>query len=213
MAILENAEVQCQAATGDRCGEGALWHPAEQALYWTDINRFLIHRFSLEERTVRTWFFEQPVTALALTDRDETLAVVLGSGLILWEPQSDRRGTPLFRLPGWPFVRCNDARVDPRGSLWIGTMRNNVLDDGSPGEAGGTDGILYRVDSGGHEQEGETRIPSTIRSTKCQVLYDFGGLRRSPRVCKSLKNLKAEDCHGRGRGFEPRRPRHTFQKT
>ena len=46
-----------------------------------------------------------------------------------------------------------------------------------------------------------------------QVLYDFGGLRRSPRVCKSLKNLKTVDCHGRGRGFEPRRPRHTFQKT
>ena len=43
---------------------------------------------------------------------------------------------------------------------------------------------------------------------KMPVLHDFGGLRRSPRVCKSLKNLKAVDCHGRGRGFEPRRPRH-----
>jgi hypothetical protein len=35
----------------------------------------------------------------------------------------------------------------------------------------------------------------------------------SPRgACKSLKNLM-EVCHGRGRGFEPRRPRHTFQKS
>ena len=49
---------------------------------------------------------------------------------------------------------------------------------------------------------------STIRSTKLEVLHDFGGLRRSPRVCKSLKNLRVQDCHGRGRGFEPRRPRH-----
>ena len=30
-------------------------------------------------------------------------------------------------------------------------------------------------------------------------------------VCKSLKNLMVVPCHGRGRGFEPRRPRHTFQ--
>ena len=35
----------------------------------------------------------------------------------------------------------------------------------------------------------------------------MGGFRRSPRACKSLKNLKRQDCHGRGRGFEPRRPR------
>ena len=48
---------------------------------------------------------------------------------------------------------------------------------------------------------------STDRSTKWAVLHDYGGLRRSPRVCKSLKNLKTVDCHGRGRGFEPRRPR------
>jgi sugar lactone lactonase YvrE len=149
MASFENAQVQCLAATGDRCGEGAVWHPTEQALYWTDINRFFIHRFSLEQQTVSTWFFHQPVTALALTDRDETLAVVLGSGLILWEPQTDRRGAPLFRLPGWPNVRCNDARVDPRGSLWIGTMRNNVNADGSPRSIGGTDGVLYRVNPDG----------------------------------------------------------------
>jgi sugar lactone lactonase YvrE len=146
MADCKSATVECLAATGDRCGEGAVWHPTEQAVYWTDINRFLIHRYSLEQRSVRTWFFEQPVTALVLTNRDDTLAVVLGSGVLLWEPAADRRSAPLFHLPGWPSVRCNDARVDPAGRLWIGTMRNNVHDDGSPGTAGGADGILYRVD-------------------------------------------------------------------
>src|SRR5260370_35695242 len=51
---------------------------------------------------------------------------------------------------------------------------------------------------------------STFRSTKSTVLHDLGGFRRSPRVCKSLKNLRMQACHGRGRGFEPRRPRHRF---
>jgi sugar lactone lactonase YvrE len=35
----------CVAPVGDRCGEGLVWRDSEQALYWADINRFLIHRF------------------------------------------------------------------------------------------------------------------------------------------------------------------------
>lgn len=139
----------CLAPTGDVCGEGVVWHAAHDAVYWTDINRFLIHRLNLADSSVRTWLFEEPVTALALTDRDDVLAVVLGSCVILWEPASDARHEPLFRLDRWPTVRFNDARPDPRGSLWIGSMRNNVNADGSPGEVGGQDGALVRFDPNG----------------------------------------------------------------
>lgn len=137
----------CVARAGDRCGEGVVWHAAHSAVYWTDINRFLIHRFSLTEQCVRTWFFDEPVTALTLTDRDDVLAVVLGSSVILWEPASDLRHKPIYRLAGWPSVRLNDARADPRGSLWAGSMRNNVNPDGSSREAGGQDGTLHRIDA------------------------------------------------------------------
>ena len=116
----------CVAPTGDVCGEGPVWHAARQAVYWTDINRFLIHRLNLADSTVRTWLFDEPVTSLSLTDRDDVLIVVLGSRVILWEPATDLRHDPLFRLDGWPAVRLNDARCDPRGSLWLGSMRNNV---------------------------------------------------------------------------------------
>ena len=136
----------CVAPAGDRCGEGAVWHAAHSAVYWTDINRFLIHRLTLADQCVRTWFFDEPVTALTLTDRDDVLAVVLGSSVILWEPASDVRHKPIYRLAGWPSVRLNDARADPRGSLWAGSMRNNVNPDGSSREAGGKDGILHRID-------------------------------------------------------------------
>ncbi len=124
----------CVAPTGDVCGEGAVWHAAHSAVYWTDINRFLIHRYTLADQCVRTWFFDEPVTALALTDRDELLVVVLGSGVILWEPAADIRQKAIYQLEGWPAVRLNDARADPRGSLWVGSMRNNVNPDGSSGE-------------------------------------------------------------------------------
>jgi sugar lactone lactonase YvrE len=149
----EMDEVICVAPTGDRCGEGVLWHPDEEAVYWTDINRFLIHRWNPRDACVRTWFFDEPVTTVLLTERTETLVVVLGSGVILWEPGSDIRSEPLFRLENWPRVRLNDAGIDPRGSLWIGSMRNNVNADGSAGAVGGTDGALYRIDPDGTARE------------------------------------------------------------
>jgi sugar lactone lactonase YvrE len=139
----------CVAPTGDVCGEGAVWHAEQQAVYWTDINRFLVHRFTLSDQSVRSWFFEEPVTALTLTDRAGVLAVVLGSGVMLWEPADDVRHKSFFSLEGWPKVRLNDARADPRGALWIGSMRNNVNADGSAGAVGGQDGALFRVDSEG----------------------------------------------------------------
>ena len=121
----------CLAPTGDVCGEGIVWHAAHRAVYWADINRFLIHRLNLADSCVRTWLFEEPVTALSLTDSDDVLAVVLGSRVILWEPSTEVRRDSLFHLDGWPTVRLNDARSDPRGSLWVGSMRNNVNADGS----------------------------------------------------------------------------------
>lgn len=143
------SESVCIAATGDKCGEGILWEAATGCVYWTDINRFLVHRYSLERGELKTWFFSEPVTCVLATDRKSTLLLVLGSKVVLWEPERDVRHEPLFNLPGWPFVRCNDAAIDPRGNLWVGTMRNNVKAEGDPGEAGGEDGVLYRIDGSG----------------------------------------------------------------
>lgn len=151
-------EVVCVAPTGDVCGEGAVWHAGHNAVYWTDINRFLIHRLSLADSSVRSWFFDEPVTALSLTDRDDVLAVVLGSRVILWEPATDTRHDPIFLLNSWPAVRLNDARCDPHGSLWLGSMRNNVNKDGSSGETGGHDGELVRLDPDGKVTSWRTGI-------------------------------------------------------
>lgn len=140
------AQPICIVPTADVCGEGAAWDSASSSLYWTDINRFLIHRYEAASGNVKTWFFDEPVTAMILTTSPDTLAVVLGSRLILWEPATDKRRNFGFELTGWPQVRCNDARADPRGSLWIGSMWNNVNPDGSPSDLQKGHGALYRLD-------------------------------------------------------------------
>jgi sugar lactone lactonase YvrE len=170
------SEPRCVAPTGDRCGEGVVWHESHDAVYWTDINRFLIHRFRPADESVRSWFFDEPVAALILTNRDDTLAVVLGSSVILWEPASDARHKTIFELPGWPQVRFNDARADPQGSLWLGSMRNNVNADGSCGEAGGKDGILYRLDPEGRPtiHRRELGISNTLAWSPDRRHFYFG---------------------------------------
>jgi sugar lactone lactonase YvrE len=169
-------EPVCVAPTGDVCGEGVVWHDAHMAAYWTDINRFLVHRFTPGDQCVRTWFFDEPVTALTLTDRPDVLTVILGSCVILWEPKTDVRHDPIFVLEGWPRVRLNDARADPRGTLWLGSMRNNVNADGSGGEGGGQDGVLFRLDPDGRVTiwRKEIGISNTLAWSPDQQRFYFG---------------------------------------
>ena len=90
----------CVAPTGDRCGEGVVWHAEEAAVYWTDINRFLIHRLDTASGAVLSWLFNEPVVALSLTTRPGTMLVALGSRLVLWRPETDARQDHGFALPG-----------------------------------------------------------------------------------------------------------------
>jgi len=175
------SEPICVAPAGDRCGESPVWHAREQALYWVDINRFLIHRYDPAGGCVKSWFFDQPVVALALTNRDETLAVALGSRVLFWKPKTDERKEQGFHLEGWPHVRLNDCRPDPRGSFWAGSMRNNIGPDGSPGECGGTDGVLFRIDPDGAVSEWKRGIgiSNTLAWSPDRARFYFADTRRN----------------------------------
>ena len=49
-----HGEPVCVAAVKDLCGEGAVWHASEGVLYWTDINRLLIHRYDPDSGGAQT---------------------------------------------------------------------------------------------------------------------------------------------------------------
>src|ERR1039458_7542902 len=157
-------EIRCVVPAGDICGEGAVWHPEQNALYWTDINRFLVHRFDAGSQATNTWIFDEPVTAVNLTTDPELLLLVLGSKAGLWSPRTHPQVQTIFRLPAAPEMRFNDARVDPRGSLWVGTMRNNVGPQGENLDVTFTDGALYRIDpeGGASEWKKDLGISNTV---------------------------------------------------
>jgi sugar lactone lactonase YvrE len=161
---------------GDICGEGAVWHPEQNALYWNDINRFLVHRFEVSNQTRKTWSFEEPVTAVNLTTDPERLLLVLGSKVGLWSPCTHPQLQAIFRLSAAPEMRFNDGRVDPRGSLWVGTMRNNVGPQGEDREVEFSGGVLYRIDPDGGVSEWKTEIgiSNTIAWSPDRRSFYFG---------------------------------------
>lgn len=139
--------IVCVAPVGDRCGEGTVWSATEGAIFWTDITRFLVHRYDEELRAVESWLFEEPVVALSLTQTPGCMLVALGSKLIRWWPATDRRDDHGFSLPGAPRVRLNEGRADPLGHFWVGSMKNNVRPNGElcEPEPGPGEGVLYRI--------------------------------------------------------------------
>jgi len=144
------AEPVCVVPSGDWTGEGALWHAAEQAVFWVDISRFLIHRLDTASGGVRNWFFDEPVTALGLTDRDGTLIVATASKIILWQPANDARADFSDPEQGRAGVRFNDGRPDPAGNFWAGSMQNNVGPGGEDTPIDRKDlGKLFRVAGNG----------------------------------------------------------------
>jgi sugar lactone lactonase YvrE len=149
-------QIRCVAATADVCGEGVVWHPGEQAVFWTDINRRLLHRWTAADvgsRNIETWEFDQPVTSTALTEDPARILIVLGGRVILWDIHRQRCDAVLFELAEWPRVRCNDARVSPNGTLWLGTMQNNVRSDGGGTPVTEHVGQLLSLDA-----KGEARV-------------------------------------------------------
>lgn len=158
-------EPVCIAPVGDICGEAATWDAKTGRLYWTDINRFLLHIHDPATATTRTHMFNQPVVALSLTDRAGWLLVALGSGLILFNPDTGAREDMAAGLAGWPEQRLNDGRSDPRGTFWVGSMANNVAADGVPLPVRDGEGTLFRYDHGGAMEAVETGIG--ISNTLC----------------------------------------------
>lgn len=142
-------KIECVVESRDIVGEGPVWHPEQECVYWTDINGFKIHRYVPRTQELETWRFDHPVSTLSLTTDPEWLLVATGPYLILWAPAQDKRIAFAQPERDWPHNRLNDGATDPCGTFWVGSMKNNVGTDGSHLDVEGFAGSLYRVTSDG----------------------------------------------------------------
>lgn len=116
-------------------GEGALWHPVEQKLYWVDIEGRRLHIYDPETGKDRS---------LSTGEKIGTVVPVQGGGVLVAlqngiHKMDTRNGglTMLVNAEKKADIRYNDGKCDPAGRLWVGTM------------AGHEQAALYRVDGDG----------------------------------------------------------------
>ena len=105
--------------TPNKLGEGPLWHPERNELFWFDIENKTMYSRAGDAR--RSWQFDDYVSAAAWLDREHLL--IAGETSLL-RFNLDRGFSEEVAPIGKdnPGTRANDSRADPYGGFWIGTM-------------------------------------------------------------------------------------------
>lgn len=100
-------------------GEGPLWHPEREQLFWFDIlgKRLLSQKDGRELE----WQFDRYVSAAGWVDYD-TLMIASDKALMTLDLRSGQTAHLLDLEADNPVTRSNDGRADPFGGFWIGTM-------------------------------------------------------------------------------------------
>ena len=118
-------------------GEGSLWDPETQRLWWVDILQNKVSVFDPRNRSNLAFDVAENVGTVVLSE-DDSLIVALRSGIHRLDPESGAT-TRLGVVPECgPKIRCNDGKCDPRGRFWVGT----IVEGGERGSA-----ALHRLDA------------------------------------------------------------------
>ncbi|MEM7643725.1 MAG: SMP-30/gluconolactonase/LRE family protein [Pseudomonadota bacterium] len=110
-------------------GEGPLWHPERQQLFWFDITGKRL--LSRDGDTPLDWQWDEMISAAGWVDRD-TLMVVGETGFWRFDIASGDREKLVDLEADDPDTRSNDGRADPVGGFWMGTMGKRA----EPGRGG-----------------------------------------------------------------------------
>lgn len=104
-------------------GEGPLWHPVREQLFWFDIlqNRLL----SQKEGENLEWQFDERVSAAGWVD-ENTMLIASETSLSSFDLSTGATKVLTLLEADNPASRSNDGRADPWGGFWIGTMGKNA---------------------------------------------------------------------------------------
>lgn len=117
-----------------RLGEGPLWHPTEQRLYWVDIENYDLYIANPELTDYTKKHFSTPLGAFGFI-QGGGLLLATGEGFAVSDGDHANLKTLWRPFPDQPQLRMNDGKVDPAGRFWAGTL--------DPAQA---QAALYRLD-------------------------------------------------------------------
>lgn len=100
-------------------GEGPLWHPTRNQLFWFDIQGKKL--LSRDRSGPREWKFPEICSAAAWVS-DDVLLIAGERDLFLYDLETEEVETLVELEADKPGNRPNDGRADRQGGFWIGTM-------------------------------------------------------------------------------------------
>ena len=110
----------CLVDAHNTLGEGCVWDPRDQCLYWTDIQESKIYRLDTNQQVS---VFPLPERAgFILPRRDDGFIVGLASRIVRTDSAFNDFETLVEIEPDLPQTRVNDAAVDPWGGIVFGTF-------------------------------------------------------------------------------------------
>lgn len=101
--------------------EGPFWSQSEQALYWVDIPACQVWRWHQESNDYQHWTLPKKVSAV-FTTQSERLLVTMADGVAYLDRATGELDYLCELDTDIPGNRSNDAKCDPKGNLWVGTM-------------------------------------------------------------------------------------------
>ncbi|HEV7330494.1 MAG TPA: SMP-30/gluconolactonase/LRE family protein [Flavisolibacter sp.] len=117
-------------------GEGAIWHPKENRLYWVDIEGKALHIYDPSTNEDRRFPLSSRVGTVVPVKGGGAL-VALQNGIHKIDLKTRKLEIIANPLPDTLNLRFNDGKCDPSGRFWVGTL---ALDGRRKGA------VLYRID-------------------------------------------------------------------
>lgn len=132
-----NHDVKVLVDIRAQVGEGAIWEPKKQVLYWLDILSSELYEYNPQTGENKSYNVGQHVgTVVPRTSGGLMLA--LRDGFASFDPNSGKITMIADPEANSPGNRFNDGKCDPAGRFWAGTMAYTNQT---------TQGSLYRMDT------------------------------------------------------------------
>jgi sugar lactone lactonase YvrE len=109
--------VDCHALLG----EGPVWIPEDEALYWVDILGRTVYRYRPTDRSVSQFEVDRTVGCVS-SRRTGGLVLGLQDEVVAFDPESGALTTIAPIEQDDPTTRINDGTCDPAGRFWVGTQ-------------------------------------------------------------------------------------------